>query len=81
MKFLTALVVAATSIFCAGLFAQESNAHATPVSPANPASTPAPVGAPVVQAPVALPSGPLSRAEVAATQWLALTDAGDHARS
>ena len=87
MKFLAALVAAATSVFCAGLFAQEGNAHAMPVSPASPATPttpatiPAPVGAPVGQAPAALPSGPLSQAEVAATQWLALTDAGDHARS
>lgn len=87
MKFLAALVAAATSVFCAGLFAQEGNAHAMPVSPASPATPatpatiPVPVGAPVGQAPAVLPSGPLSQAEVAATQWLALTDAGDHARS
>ena len=67
---------------------------ASPVSPANPASTPAPASAaspvsapvtpvvpvvPVVPVPaVVLPSGPLSRAEMAATSWLAVIDAKDY---
>ena len=79
MKFLAALVAAATSVFGVGLFAQESMSDTPPVSPA---SSPAPASAPV--APVApvpavvLPSGPLSRAEIAATNWLAVIDAGDY---
>ena len=82
MKPLATFVVVAASVFCAGLFAQESRLDNAPVSPANPASAPAPVSAPV--APVAtvptvvLPSGPLSRAEIAATRWLAVVDAGDY---
>ena len=67
MKFLAALVATATSVFCSGLFAQESNADAMPVS------TPV--------APVALPSSPLSHAEASATSWLAVADAGGYARS
>ena len=79
MKPLATFVVVAASVFCAGLFAQESRPDNAPVSPA---SAPAPVSTPV--APVAtvpavvLPSGPLSRAEMAATSWLAVIDAGDY---
>lgn len=79
MKPLATFVVVAASVFCAGLFAQESRPDNAPVSPA---SAPAPVSTPV--APVAtvpavvLPSGPLSRAEMAATRWLAVIDAGDY---
>lgn len=83
MKPLATLVVVAASIFCTGLLAQESRPDTPPVSPASaPASVSAPVSAPV--APVAtvpavvLPSGPLSRAEMAATRWLAVIDAGDY---
>ena len=64
MKFLAALVATATSVFCSGLFAQESNADAIPVN-----------------APVALPSSPLSHAEASAASWLAVADAGGYARS
>lgn len=78
MKFLAALVAVAASVFCVGLLAQESNPHAMPVSPA---SAPTPVGAPVAAVPAPLPSGPLSRAEAAATHWLAMADAGNYARS
>ena len=76
MKPLATFVVVAASVFCAGLFAQESRPDNAPVSPA---SAPAPVSTPV--APVAtvpavvLPSGPLSRAEMAVTRWLAVIDA------
>ena len=79
MKPLAPFVVVAASIFCSGLLAQQSRPDTPPVSPA---SAPAPVSAPV--APVAtvpavvLPSGPLSRAEMAATRWLAVIDAGDY---
>ena len=85
MRPLGAFVVVATSVLCAGLFAQESRPDTTPVSPANSASAPAPASAPA--APVApagavpaivLSSGPLSRAEMAATRWLAVIDAGDY---
>ena len=88
MKFLAALVAAATSVFCTGLFAQESKPDTTPASPvspanpanpANPASVSVPASAPVAPVPcVVLPSGPLSRAEMAATSWLAVIDAGDY---
>ena len=87
MQPLGVLVVVAASVFCAGLFAQESRPDTPPVSPVNPASAPAPapVSAPVTPVtPVAtvpavvLPSGPLSRAEMAATRWLAVVDAGDY---
>lgn len=87
MQPLGVLVVVAASVFCAGLFAQESRPDTPPVSPANSASAPAPapVSAPVTPVtPVAtvpavvLPSGPLSRAEMAATRWLAVIDAGDY---
>lgn len=51
-----------------------------PVNPPVPVSPLPPVSAPL--APTrALPSGPLSRAEVAATSWLAVVDAGDYASS
>ena len=82
MKPLATFVVVAASVFCAGLFAQESRLDNAPVSPANPASAPAPVSAPVASVAtmpaVVLPSGPLSRAEMAATSWLAVIDAGDY---
>ena len=91
MKPLATFVVVAASVFCAGLFAEESRLDNAPVSPANPASAPSPASAPapvsVPVAPVApvatvpavvLPSGPLSRAEMAATRWLAVVDAGDY---
>ena len=82
MKPLAPFVVVAASIFCSGLLAQQSRPDTPPVSPA---SAPAPVSVPVAPvAPVAtvpavvLPSGPLSRAEMAATRWLAVVDAGDY---
>ena len=76
MKFLAALVAAATSVFGVGLFAQESTLDTPPVSPA---SAPVAPVVPVAPVPVvALPSGPLSRAEMAATSWLAVIDAGDY---
>ncbi|MEC5214242.1 hypothetical protein RCH06_002804 [Polaromonas sp. CG_9.5] len=78
MKPLGALVVVAASVFCAGLFAQESKPDNAPASPANPASVPAPVTPVVPIPPTVLPSGPLSRAEMAATSWLAVIDAGDY---
>ncbi len=82
MKFLAALVAAATSVFGVGLFAQESMSDTPPVSPASapaPASAPVAPVVPVAPVPVvALPSGPLSRAEMAATSWLAVIDAGDY---
>ena len=78
MKPLGALVVVAASVFCAGLFAQEVKPDNAPASPANPASVPAPVTQVVPIPPTVLPSGPLSRAEMAATSWLAVIDAGDY---
>lgn len=92
MKFLTAFVLAATCLFAEGLRAQESSQITPPVGPAHPASAPvsSPASVPAtVSAPVAplapvvatLPFGPLSRAEVATTGWLAAADAGDYARS
>lgn len=72
MQLVANFVVVAASVFCAGLFAQESRPDNAPVSAA---SAPAPVAtAPTI----ALPSGPLSSAEMAATRWLAVVDAGDY---
>lgn len=93
MKYLAAFIVAAASVFCAALFAQESSPDtaripeiAAPAPVLAPAPAPAPMPAlvtpPTASAPaLALPSGPLSRAEMAATTWLAVADAGDYARS
>ena len=53
---------------------------AAPVSPPPPISPPSPISPPMVTAPAPAP-GPLSRAEVAATTWLTVVDAGDYARS
>lgn len=93
MKYLAAFIVAAASVFCAALFAQESSPDtaripeiAAPAPVLAPAPAPAPMPAlvtpPTASAPaLALPSGPLSRAEMAATTWLAVADAGDYPRS
>ena len=82
MKSLATFVVVAASVFCAGLFAQEvklDNVLGSLAGPVSAASAPAPVSAPVATVPaIVLPSGPLSRAEIAATRWLAVVDAGDY---
>lgn len=80
MKYLASFILAASSVFCAGLFAQENSPDTAPapVSPVSPASAPAaPVGAPLAPVPPLQP-GPLSRAEMAANNWLAIVDAGDY---
>ncbi len=56
---------------------------AIPEGSANPPAAvnpPPPVSPPIAPAP-ALPAGPLGRAEMAATAWLAVADAGDYALS
>lgn len=78
MKPLATFVVIAASVFCAALFAQETRPDNAPVSAASAASA-ASAPAPVATVPaIVLPSGPLSRAEMAATRWLAVIDAGDY---
>ena len=85
MKSFAYFVMATASIFCAAaLFAQEINpgiapapeSSSTPRAPA-PVSPPPPAPPSVVPAPP-LPPGPLSRAEMAATTWLAVVDAGNY---
>ena len=82
MKYTACFMMAASSLFCTALWAQGSSPQTLP----DPVSPPVPVSPlPSVSAPLAptrtLPSGPLSRAEVAATSWLAVVDAGDYATS
>ena len=88
MKYLAVFIVAAASVFCAALFAQESSPDTARIpeiaapAPA-PLTMPAPVAPPAASLPIPIPApplppGPLSRAEMAATTWLAVVDAGNY---
>lgn len=83
MKYLAPFVLASASVFgAAALFAQESNPQTAPAPapapmPESSAPASAPVSPPAAPAPP-LPAGPLSRAEMAATTWLAVVDAGNY---